>query len=74
MSDRQKLQGRRVALSDRLVVSTTEAAELMGVSRDTFRDEIAPDVRAVVIGRRRHWPVVELERWVALHLERSIQD
>lgn len=70
----EQLNGRRVALSDRLVVSTTEAAELMGISRDTFRAEIAPLIRPVRIGKRRHWPVAELQRWVEVSLERPIFD
>lgn len=65
---------RRLPLNQRLVVTTTEAAELLGISRDTFRAEVAPEIRAVRIGKRRHWPVSELERWVGYHLDHSAVD
>lgn len=74
MSDRTEIRARRLPLNQRITVTTTEAAELMGVSRQTFRDEIASEIRPVRIGKRRHWPVSELDRWVSLNLERSIHD
>lgn len=74
MSDRQEVRARRLPLNQRITVTTTEAAEMMGVSRQTFRDEIAAEIRPVRIGQRRHWPVSELDRWVSLNLERSIHD
>jgi predicted DNA-binding transcriptional regulator AlpA len=58
-------------LNERLVVNTSEAAAMLGVSRDTFREIVVPEIRAVPFKQRRHWPVAELERWVASRMEAS---
>lgn len=63
MSDRQEIRARRLP---RLLVNTSEAAEMMGMGRDTFRSTVAPYVRSIPVGTRddRRWPVSELERWI----------
>lgn len=48
----------------RLALGAEEAAEALGVSRDTFDEHIAPEVRKVRAGRRVLYPVRELERWL----------
>jgi predicted DNA-binding transcriptional regulator AlpA len=68
------LRARTLPLDQRLLVTTTEAAALLGISRDLFRAEIAPDLRAVKLGRRTHWPVAELERWVGSHMQPAAYD
>jgi predicted DNA-binding transcriptional regulator AlpA len=68
MSGRQEIRARRLPLNQRLLLNQTEAAEMLGVSRDTFRDEIAAELRPVRIKKSWHWPVAELERWVDRHM------
>jgi excisionase family DNA binding protein len=59
----------------RLALSPTEAAEVLGVSRDFFDEHIAPELRIVRRGRRKLIATRELERWLerqaALTLERT---
>jgi excisionase family DNA binding protein len=74
MSDRTEIRARRLPLNQRLMLSTTEAAEMLGVSRETFRAQVAPEIRAVRLGQRRHWPLAELERWVTVHLDHAAID
>lgn len=64
MSGRRDLRAQRTPLNQRLLLTTTEAAEILGVSRDLFREDIAPDLRPVAVRRRLRWPLSELERWV----------
>ena len=49
----------------RLAYSRTEAAEALGVSVDFFDQHIAHEIRVVRRGRRRLYPIKELERWLA---------
>jgi excisionase family DNA binding protein len=46
-----------------VAVNTTQAAAMMSVSRDTFRERIEPELRIVRLGARKLIPVAELERW-----------
>ena len=49
----------------RLALGAEEAAKALGVSRDFLDEHIAPELRAVRRGRRKLYPVRELERWLA---------
>ncbi len=54
-----------VALPDRaLTVNQKQAAALLGVHPDTFRDKVLPHLRVIQLDRRQLVPVRELERWV----------
>jgi len=48
----------------RLALRLEEAAEALGVSYDFFKEQIAPDLRIVRIGRVRMVPITELENWL----------
>ncbi|WP_320672398.1 hypothetical protein [Patulibacter defluvii] len=63
-----------VSLAGRLLLNTTEAAGALGISRDLFRAEVAPEIRPVIFRRRQHWPVEELRRWVASRMEPAAYD
>lgn len=63
-----------LSLGDRILVNTNEAATLLGISRDTFREVVAPEVRAVMVKRRQHWPVEELKRWVNSRMQAAAYD
>jgi excisionase family DNA binding protein len=52
------------AVPDRLAFGAEEAARALGVSRDTFDEYIAPELRKLRVGRRVLYPVRELERWL----------
>lgn len=47
-----------------LAVNQTQAASMLSVSRNTFRQRIAPYLRCVYLGRRRLYLVRDLERWL----------
>lgn len=68
------MSARALPLSERLLLTTTEAAAMLGISRDLFRAEVAPEIRPVIFRRRQHWPVDELRRWVASHMEPAAYD
>jgi excisionase family DNA binding protein len=48
----------------RIALSPDEAAEALGISRDTFDRAVGPYLAIVRVGRRKLIPVRELERWV----------
>lgn len=52
------------AARPRLALSVDEAADAIGVSRDTFERHVLASLRLVRVGRRLLVPIVELERWV----------
>lgn len=54
----------RVSDGPRLALSVEEAAEALGVSRDSFERHVMAELRLVRIGRRLLVPTRELERWV----------
>lgn len=58
-----------VAPVPRLSLNVKEACDALGVSWDTWREHIEPDVRLVRIGSRKLVPVVELQRWLSEHAE-----
>ena len=53
----------------RIALSVEEACQSLGVSWDSWRQHIEPDVRLIRLGRRKLVPVAELERWCADHAE-----
>ena len=62
-----------VAPVPRLALDVTEACAAVGVSWDTWRQHIEPDMRLVRIGRRKLVPVSELQRWLADHAETTLE-
>jgi hypothetical protein len=49
-----------------------EAAQALGVSVTFFAEEIRPELRVVLRGRRRIYPVRELERWLEENAARAL--
>jgi hypothetical protein len=47
----------------RVAVGIDEAAAALGLSRDSFRRHVLPDLRVVRVGARRLVRIAELERW-----------
>jgi excisionase family DNA binding protein len=52
-----------------LALSVEQACDALGVSWDTWRAHIEPDVRLVRLGRRKLIPVSELQAWLDRHAE-----
>jgi excisionase family DNA binding protein len=52
-----------------LALSVEQACEALGVSWDTWRAHIEPDVRLVRVGRRKLIPVSELQAWLDRHAQ-----
>jgi excisionase family DNA binding protein len=48
----------------RVTLTPDEAADALGMSRDSFDRHVLPELRIVRRGRLRLVPVRELERWV----------
>ena len=48
----------------RLALSPEEAAAAVSLSRSQFYEVVLPELRTILVGRRRLVPVVELERWL----------
>jgi hypothetical protein len=55
----------------RLAYTRTEAAQALGVSVDFFDDHVALELRCVYRGRRRLYPVNELEEWLETNTARQ---
>ena len=53
----------------RLALSVSEACEALGVSWNTWRHQIEPDVKLVRLGRRKLIPTTELQAWLDRHAE-----
>jgi hypothetical protein len=51
-------------LGPRFALSPEDAAESLSLSRSAFYTEVLPELRTILVGRRRLVPVAELERWV----------
>jgi excisionase family DNA binding protein len=52
-----------------LALGVEQACEALGVSWDTWRAHIEPDVRLVRLGRRKLIPVSELQAWLDRNAE-----
>jgi hypothetical protein len=61
----------RIDLVNRLALSIAEAASVLGVSENSFRSAVMPEIEKLYVGRRVLVPVVALERWVADRSERE---
>ena len=61
----------RIDLANRLALSIAEAAAVLGVSENSFRSAVMPEIEKLYVGRRVLVPVVALERWVADRSERD---
>jgi len=62
-----------IAPVPRLSLKVQEAAEALGVSWDTWKAHIEPDVRLVRIGARKLVPITELQRWLDEHAESTLE-
>ena len=49
----------------RLALNPIQAAQALGISRDSFDRYVLPEIRVVRRGRLVIVPVVEVERWLA---------
>ena len=65
--------GLQVVDVPRITVGPDDAAAVLGVSRRTFYEHIAPELRAIRVGRRRLYRVVELERWAEANESRALE-
>lgn len=57
-----------------LALTRGEAAEALGIGLTTFKEQVQPELRIVRRGKVRMIPVAELERWLADHAERLVDD
>jgi excisionase family DNA binding protein len=64
----------RVEPIPRLALGAEEAAKALGVSRDYFDEHVAHELRAVRRGRRKLYPVREVERWLTENATRVADD
>lgn len=55
----------------RLALSQQEAAAALGVSTDYFQEHLRHEIRCVRRGRRRLYPVSELQRWLDENASRA---
>jgi hypothetical protein len=58
-------------LGPRFALSPEEAAESISLSRSQFYEVVLPELRTILVGRRRLVPVAELERWVDREARRA---
>jgi excisionase family DNA binding protein len=58
----------------RLALSQQEAAEALGVSPDFFQEHLRHELPCVRRGRRRLYPVSELQRWLEENATRALDD
>jgi hypothetical protein len=65
---------RSAQLVPRLALSQEEAAEALGVSTTFFVEHVRPELRVVLRGRRRLYPVRELERWLDSNASRALEE
>jgi hypothetical protein len=57
----------------RLALSQEEAAAALGVSVDFFAEHIRPELRVVRRGRKRIYPLPELQRWLDVEASRPLE-
>lgn len=65
------MQDAKAPQTPRLALNKTETAEVLGVSVDFFDAHVAHELRCIRRGRRRLYPVREVERWLDEHAERA---
>lgn len=58
----------------RVALTPPEAAASLGVGSTFFDAEIAPELRVVRRGRKRLFPLAELERWAAENAGRPLAE
>ena len=58
----------------RLALNQQEAAQALGVSPDFFQQHLRHELRCVRRGRRRLYPVTELQRWLDEQAARAIEN
>ena len=58
----------------RLGLSQREAADALGVSADFFQQHLRHAIRCVRRGRRRLYPVAELQRWLDEQAIRALEN
>ncbi len=46
-----------------IALPTAEAAAALGMGESAFREHVAPELKVILRGRMRLYPVAELERW-----------
>jgi hypothetical protein len=63
----------RPARTPRLALSQQEAAEALGVSPDFLQQDLLHEIRCVRRGRRRLYPIVELQRWLDEQATRALE-
>lgn len=56
----------------RLALNVREACQSLGVSWDTWKLHVEPEVKLVRLGARKLVPVTELQRWLDAHAERTL--
>ena len=54
-----------------LALNVQEACASLGVSWDTWREQIEPHVKLVRLGRKKLVPVTELQKWLETHAEQT---
>ncbi|HEX4519217.1 MAG TPA: helix-turn-helix domain-containing protein [Gaiellaceae bacterium] len=59
---------------ERLALSPDEAAAALGCSRDFFDRLIGHEIRFIRRGRRKFFPVSELNRWLASEASLALGD
>lgn len=57
----------------RLALSQQEAAEALGVSTDFFQQHLRHEIRCIRRGRRRLYPITELQRWLNEQATRALK-
>lgn len=57
-----------------LAVSREQAAQLLGVSPDTFKRHVLPDLRVTQVGARQLVPIRELEAWLDRNTARALRE
>jgi excisionase family DNA binding protein len=61
-------------LTPRVGLTLDEAAESLGISRDTLERHVLADLRVLRLGRRVVVPLAELQRYADRHSSRPLAD
>ncbi|TMC67855.1 MAG: helix-turn-helix domain-containing protein [Chloroflexi bacterium] len=54
-------------------VSKRDAAAMLGISVDSFERYVQAELKVAYVGRRRVYPVAELEKWLREHSGRPLE-